>query len=138
MNEELGTVNAELQSRVDELTRASSDMKNLLDSTEIIAVFLDGKFRVRLFTESATQVFRLILSDVGRPLADIVTDLSYADLQRDATQVLRTLVFSDKQVGTRDHRRFRVRIMPYRTLANVIDGVVITCTNITEAKPASD
>jgi chemotaxis methyl-accepting protein methylase len=128
MNEELGTVNAELQSRVDELTRASSDMKNLLDSTEIIAIFLDSKFRVRLFTDSATRVFRLIAGDVGRPLGDIVTELTYPDLQKDATQVLRTLAFSDKQVSA-GNRRYRVRIMPYRTLDNVIDGVVITCTN---------
>jgi two-component system CheB/CheR fusion protein len=128
MNEELGTVNAELQARVDELTRATSDMKNLLDSTALIAVFLDARFRVRLFTDSATRIFRLIASDVGRPLGDIVSDLSYPDLQDDAAQVLRTLVFSDKQVETRDGRRFRVKIMPYRTLANVIDGVVITCT----------
>ena len=130
MNEELGTVNAELQSRVDELTRSSNDMKNLLDSTLLIAIFLDGKFRVRLFTDSATQVFRLIPSDAGRPLTDIVTDLSYPDLLKDAAQVLRTLVFSDKLVYTQDGRRFRVRILPYRTAANVIDGVVITCSGI--------
>ena len=134
MNEELQTVNAELQARVDELTRASSDMKNLLDSTEIITLFLDEAFHVRLFTQHATQLFKLIPGDVGRALSDIVTDLSYPGLQQDAAQVLRTLVFSDKQVQTQDGRWFRVRIMPYRTLANVIDGVVITCTNITEAK----
>ncbi|HEY1772709.1 MAG TPA: CheR family methyltransferase [Gammaproteobacteria bacterium] len=127
MNEELGTVNAELQARVDELTRATSDMKNLLDSTALVAVFLDARLRVRLFTDSATRIFRLIASDVGRPLTDIVSDLSYPDLQDDAAQVLRTLVFSDKQVETRDGRRYRVKIMPYRTLANFIDGVVITC-----------
>ena len=134
MNEELQTVNAELQARVDELTRASSDMKNLLDSTEIITLFLDNDFHVRLFTQHATQLFKLIPSDVGRPLSDIVTDLAYPYLQDDAAHVLRTLVFSDRQVDTHDGRWFRVRIMPYRTLNNVIDGVVITCTNITEAK----
>ena len=134
MNEELQTVNAELQARVDELTRASSDIKNLLDSTEIITIFLDSAFCVRLFTQHATQIFKLIPSDVGRPLSDIVTDLTYNDLQQDAAQVLHTLVFSDKQVEARGGRWFRVRIMPYRTLSNVIDGVVITCTNITEAK----
>ena len=134
MNEELQTVNAELQARVDELTRASSDMKNLLDSTEIITLFLDNDFHVRLFTQHATQIFKLIPGDIGRPLSDIVTDLSYPALQEDAARVLRTLVFSDKQVETGDGRWFRVRIMPYRTLSNVIDGVVITCTNITEAK----
>jgi two-component system CheB/CheR fusion protein len=134
MNEELQTVNAELQARVDELTRAGSDMKNLLDSTEIVTIFLDSGLCVRLFTHHATQLFKLIPGDVGRPLSDIVSDLSYPDLQRDAAEVLRSLVFSDKQVETRDGRWFRVRIMPYRTLSNVIDGVVITCTNITDAK----
>ena len=134
MNEELQTVNAELQARVDELTRAGSDMKNLLDSTELITVFLDGAFRVRMFTQQATQVFKLIPGDVGRPLSDVATDLSYPDLHEDAAHVLRTLVFCDKQVETKDSRWFRVRIMPYRTLTNVIDGVVVTCTNITEAK----
>ena len=134
MNEELQTVNTELQARVEELMRASSDMKNLLDSTEIITVFLDNGFCVRLFTQHATQIFKLIPADIGRPLSDIVTDLSYPTLHDDAARVLRTLVFSDKQVETGDRRWFRVRIMPYRTLSNVIDGVVITCTNITEAK----
>jgi hypothetical protein len=114
--------------------RASSDMKNLLDSSEVITVFLDQAFHVRLFTQHATQIFKLIPSDVGRPLSDVVTDLSYRDLEQDAAHVLRTLVFSDKQVETTDGRWYRVRIMPYRTLSNVIDGVVITCTNITEAK----
>lgn len=132
MNEELQTVNAELQSKVDDLTRASSDMRNLLDSTDIVTVFLDASLRVRRFTLNATQVFKLIPGDTGRPLSDIVTDLEYRELAQDAQRVLRMLAFSEKLIDATGGRRFKVRIMPYRTLDNVIDGVVITCVNITE------
>ncbi len=134
LNEELQTVNAELQSKVDELSSMNNDMKNLLNSTDIATVFLDNALNVRRFTTQATQLFKLIPGDVGRPITDIVTDLHYPELQADAQEVLRTLVFSEKQIATRDGRWFKVRIMPYRTLENVIDGVVITFTDITEAK----
>jgi len=134
LNEELQTVNAELQSKVDELSATSNDMKNLLNSTDIATIFLDNQLHVRRFTREATQIFKLIGSDVGRPLTDIVNELNYPTLHDDAQEVLRTLVFSEKQITTRDQRWFVVRIMPYRTLENVIDGVVITLIDISEAK----
>ena len=134
LNEELQTVNAELQSKLDDLSRANNDMTNLLNSTEIATVFLDGKLNVRRFTEPATKIIKLIPGDVGRPLSDLVTDLDYTDLSNDAQDVLRTLVFSEKQVATRDGRWFTVRIMPYRTTDNVIDGLVITFIDISAAK----
>lgn len=134
LNEELQTVNAELQSKVDDLSRVNNDMINLLNSTEIATIFLDGELCVRRFTTHATHLFKLIQGDVGRPLSDVVTELDYPQLQQDAQEVLRTLVFSDKLVHTHDGRSFKVRIMPYRTLDNRIDGVVITFTNITEYK----
>lgn len=134
LNEELQMVNAELQSKVDELSATSSDMKNLMDSTDIATVFLDNALRVRRFTSQATHIFKLIPGDVGRPLSDIVHDLDYPDLQDDAQEVLRTLVFSEKQIPSRDAGWYIVRIMPYRTLENVIDGVVITFIDISEAK----
>ncbi|OGB04105.1 MAG: chemotaxis protein CheB [Burkholderiales bacterium RIFCSPHIGHO2_12_FULL_61_11] len=134
LNEELQTVNAELQSKVDDLSIVNNDMKNLLDSTEIATVFLDDKMRVRRFTPHATHLFKLIQSDVGRPLSDITTELNYPGLQNDAQEVLRTLAFMEKQIAARDGCWFRVRIMPYRTQDNVIDGVVITFINITEFK----
>lgn len=134
LNEELQTVNLELQAKVDDLSMANSDMKNLLNSTDIATVFLDGALHVRRFTTQATRLFKLIPGDTGRPLSDIVTDLDYAELQGDAREVVRSLVFSEKQIATRDGRWFTVKIMPYRTLDNVIDGVVITFTDITEAK----
>ncbi len=134
LNEELQTVNAELQSKVDDLTNVRNDMANLLNSTEIATVFLDNALNVRRFTPHALQLFRLIQGDVGRPLADLVTDLNYPQLVHDAREVLRSLVFKEIEAGTADARWFRVRVMPYRTLTDQIDGVVITFTDITEIK----
>ncbi len=134
LNEELQSVNAELQSKVDELSSANNDMKNLLNSTDIATVFLDNALHVRRFTSQATKLFKLIPGDVGRPLSDIVTDLSYPGLLNDAEEVLRTLVFAEREVSTTDGRWFQVKIMPYRTLENVIDGVVITFNDVGRAK----
>ena len=132
LNEELQTVNAELQSKVEDLTWVQNDMANLLNSTEIATVFLDNEMKVRRFTSHATNLFKLIPGDVGRPLSHVVTDLDYPRLKDDAQEVLRTLAFQEKQIGTHDGRWYRVRIMPYRTQDNVIDGVVITFTDISE------
>lgn len=134
MNEEILTVNTELQAKLDTLQWVNNDMKNLLNSTEIATVFLNNKLHLRRFTVHTTQIFRLLPQDEGRPLSDIVTDLDYPQLQQDATDVLRTLVVSDKQIQTYDGRWFDVRIMPYRTMDNIIDGVVITFVDISLAK----
>jgi chemotaxis protein methyltransferase CheR/two-component system CheB/CheR fusion protein len=134
MNEELQTVNAELQAKVTDLSWVNNDMNNLLNSMEIATVFLDNALNIRRFTSHATQLFKLIVGDISRPLSDIVTDLDYPQLQEDAQGVLRTLVFLEKQVKTHDGRWYKVRIMPYRTQDNVIDGVVITLIEITETK----
>ena len=131
LNEELQTVNAEQQSKMDELSRLNSDMRNLLNSTEIVTVFLDNELHVRRFTTGADKLFKLIPGDVGRPLSDIVSDLIYPEITEEAREVLRTLAFSEKQIATTDGRWFSVRIMPYRTMEDVIAGVVITFTNIT-------
>jgi two-component system CheB/CheR fusion protein len=134
LNEELQTLNAELQSKVDELSRASNDMKNLLDSTNIATLFLDKELNVRRFTAPATKIIKLIPGDVGRPVTDLASDLSYPTLPDDVREVLRTLVPTERSVATRDGRWFTVRIMPYRTLDDRIDGVVITFADITPAK----
>jgi len=134
LNEELQTVNAEQQSKMDELSRVNNDMRNLLNSTEIVTVFLDNQLHIRRFTTGADKLFKLIPGDVGRPLSDIVSDLIYPDMAEEALEVLRTLVFSEKQITTADGRWFSVRIMPYRTMEDVIAGVVITFANITAAK----
>jgi len=134
MNEELQTVNTELQAKVDELSRASNDMKNLLDSTDIATLFLDKELKVRRFTPQATKVIKLIAADAGRPITDLASDLCYPELADDAREVLRKLAAVEKPIGARDGRWFTVRIMPYRTQDDRIDGVVITFANITGAK----
>ena len=134
LNEELQTVNAEQQAKMDEFSRVNDDMRNLLNSTEIVTVFLDNSLHIRRFTTGADKLFKLIPGDVGRPLSDIVTDLLYPEMAAESREVLRTLAFSEKQISTADGRWYSVRIMPYRTMENVIAGVVITFANITAAK----
>jgi two-component system CheB/CheR fusion protein len=134
LNEELQTVNHELQSKVDEFSRANNDMKNLLNSTDIATLFLDGELRVRRFTTPTARIIKLIPGDKGRAITDIASDLLDSTLADDAREVLRTLVFKEKQVATRDGRWFSIRVMPYRTLENVIDGVVITFTDASSCK----
>lgn len=134
MNEELQTINTELQTKLDDLALAQSDMQNVLNSIEIAILFLDGKLNVRRFTERAAKIINLRESDVGRPLSDLTTSLHYPTLHGDALETLRTLAFSEKQVPANDDRWFTVRIMPYRRLDNMIDGVVITLLDITETK----
>lgn len=134
MNEELLMVNHELQAKVDELSRASDDMTNLLNSTDIATLFLDGELKVRRFTTQTTGIIKLIPGDAGRPITDLVTELDYPGLAEDAREVLRSLVFHERQVSARDGRWFTVRIMPYRTQDNRIDGVVVTFVDIGEVK----
>jgi len=134
MNEELQTVNNELQANVDELSHANNDMKNLLDSTDIATLFLDNNLRVRRFTAQTSKVTQLIHSDVGRPITDIASALLYPQLAEDAREVLRTLVKVDRQISLPSGEWFAARILPYRTLENMIDGVVITFTDITVSK----
>ncbi|MDO9166987.1 MAG: PAS domain-containing protein, partial [Rhodoferax sp.] len=134
INEELQTVNHELQAKVTELSRTSNDMKNLLDSTEIATLFLDDALNVRRFTAQTTRVIKLIPGDIGRPVTDIVTDLNYPEMVQDAHDVLRTLVFRERDVSTAEGHWFKVRTMPYRTQENRIDGLVITFSDITASK----
>lgn len=134
LNEELQTVNAELQAKVDEWAATSNDMKNLLNSTDIATVFVDKRLHVRRFTRQATRIFKFIPGDIGRPLTDIVHQLDYPGLSQDIETVLKTLAYSEKQIASREGGWYIVRIMPYRTLENVIDGAVITFIDISEAK----
>jgi len=134
LNEELQTVNAQLQTKLDDLSRASNDLNNLLNSMEIATVFLDNALNIRRFTSNCTKIFKLISSDLGRPLSDISNDLEYPQLQQDVEEVLRTLIFKEQQIKASTQRWFKVRIMPYRTHDNIIDGVVITFIDISETK----
>ena len=134
LNEELHTVNQELEIRLDELSHTNNDMKNLLDSTDIATLFLDNNLCVRRFTSETSKVTKLIPGDIGRPITDIASALLYTELAEDARQVLRTLEKIEKQISTPDGNWFAARILPYRTMENMIDGVVITFTDITVSK----
>lgn len=134
MNEELQTINTELQTKLDDLALAQSDMQNVLNSIEIAVLFLDQELNVRRYTERASTIISLRESDIGRPLSDLTTTLLYPELQQDAQQTLNTLAVAEKQIRTTDSRWFSVRIIPYRRLDNVIDGVVITLVDITDTK----
>ncbi|HEX5356268.1 MAG TPA: PAS domain-containing protein, partial [Aquabacterium sp.] len=134
MNEELQTINGELQAKLDDLALAQSDMQNLLNSTDIATLFLDNELNVRRFTEQATRIFHLREADVGRPLSDLANTLNYPDLHQDARETLRTLSSCEKQISTTDGHWYTVRIMPYRTLTNMIQGAVLTFVDITVSK----
>jgi len=131
MNEELQTINAELQSKLDDLALAQSDMQNLLNSIDIAVLFLDQDLNVRRYTERATHLINLRENDLGRPLSDLTGKLRYPELHSDAAHTLRTLEVSKRNVKTDDGRYFSARIMPYRRLDHVIDGVVITLVETT-------
>ena len=134
LNEEMMTVNAELQVKVDELTLSNSDMKNLLNRTEIATIFLDNDLNIRRFTPEATGIFNLIQSDIGRPISHIVSKLRYDDIVTDVRKVLDLLMYKEAQVQAKDGHWYIMRIMPYRTHDNAIDGVVINFIDITAMK----
>ena len=133
INEELSTVNSELQTKVADLSRANNDMNNLLAGTGIGTVFIDHNLRILRFTPAATQIINLILSDVGRPVSHLVSNLvGYDSLVADAQAVLETLIPKVVDVQTTEAKHYTMRILPYRTLDNVIEGAVITFVEITE------
>lgn len=136
LNEELVTVNSELQGKLDDLADANDDLQNLLNSTEIPTIFLDNELRIKRFTLEAKRVSSLIAVDVGRPLSDIVSKLTYDRLLEDAQTVLQTLVVKEQEVQTADGSWFFMRILPYRTSRNTIDGLVLTFLDITKNKQA--
>lgn len=134
LNEELQTVNIELQSKINDFMVANNDMKNLLNSTDIATLFLDKDLNIRRFTDETTKLFKLRQSDIGRPFTDMVSNLVYPDIIKHAHEVLRLLVFKETEIATNDQQWFIVRIMPYRTFDDRIDGLVITFIEITKAK----
>jgi two-component system CheB/CheR fusion protein len=138
LNEELQTVNVELQSKVSDSMQANNDMKNLLNSTEIATLFLDKELKIRRFTDSLTNIFKLRQADIGRPFTDQVSELQYPDIDIDCYLVLKTLLAKESFITTSDNRWFNVRIMPYRTLDDRIDGLVITFNDITASKDSED
>jgi two-component system CheB/CheR fusion protein len=134
LNEELQTLNYELQSKVGDFMRANDDMKNLLNSTEIATLFLDKDLNIRRFTDHVADIIKIRNTDIGRPFTELVTDLQYPEIGENARQVIITLISFQVAIVTNDGRWFEVRIMPYRTVDDRIDGLVITFTDITIAK----
>lgn len=138
VNEELITLNAELQSKIEQLSRAEDDMRNLLNSTNIGTIFLDSEMRIKRFTSEAVKIINLINTDVGRPIEHIVTNLHYNSLTNDIKGVLTSLNSIEREVQTKEGSWYLLRIMPYKTVDNIIDGVVLTFTEMTTYKNASD
>jgi two-component system CheB/CheR fusion protein len=135
LNEELMTINAQYQTKTDELSQRNNDMKNLLDSTEIGTIFLDNNLKVKNFTPQATQIFNLIQSDIGRPIAHISSNLRYENLANDVAEVIDRLITKEIELKTVDNESwYYMHILPYRTADNFIDGVVITFSNVTKFK----
>ncbi len=139
VNEELATVNAELQAKVTDLSRVNNDMNNLLSGTGIGTIFVDNQMRIMRFTPASTRIINLLPSDAGRPVGHFVSNLTgYDNLLPDVQSVLDTLVPKEADVETADGRWYKMRIMPYRTLDNVIEGAVISFFDITEMKQTDE
>jgi two-component system CheB/CheR fusion protein len=136
LNEELSTVNTELQAKVDDLSRATDDMQNLLNNTQVATIFLDDQLRVNRYTEHAKGLINLIPTDIGRPLTDLASKLDYGRLAEDCRDVLRTPARKEVEVRAKDGSWHLMRILPYRTAENVINGVVITFVDIDRVKKA--
>ncbi|MBA9079157.1 CheR family methyltransferase [Rufibacter quisquiliarum] len=135
LNEELMTINLQYQTKTEELINSNNDMKNLLDSTEIATIFLDQHHNIKNFTPQATQIFNLIRSDVGRSITHIASNLKYQNITKDVKEVLAKLQSKEIHIQTADERQwYSMRIMPYRTVENFINGAVLTFTNITAFK----
>ncbi|MBI5626696.1 MAG: PAS domain-containing protein [Nitrosomonadales bacterium] len=137
VNEELITVNTELQAKIEQLAGMQNDMKNLLDNINTGTIFLDERMNIKRFTREAAQVYRLAASDVGRPLGDIKSNIEDEDLLADAQTVLDTLAPCEREVHTTGGAWYLARIQPYRTLDNVIEGVVLTFVDISDFKRTS-
>ena len=136
MNEELHTVNAELKSKLESISTAHSDLQNLINSTEMGALFLDPELRIKLFTPAVVQHFNIAESDIGRPISDFTHRLVHEGLERDARAVLRNLEPYAREVATADGRWLVLRMRPYRTIDDRIDGVVVTFFDITLRREA--
>lgn len=134
INEELQTVNSELKLNLEAISRAHSDLQNLMAATDFGTLFLDASLRIKLFTEHVTDLFSVTPADEGRPITDFAHRLEYTDLVKDARTVLADLVPVRREVCSRDQHWYDLRMRPYRTVEDKIDGVVITFIDITVSK----
>ena len=138
INEELTTVNQELKSKIGEVSRANSDLQNLMASTAIATVFLDRQLRISRYTPAAVTLFNLIPTDIGRPLSDLHTQLDLPDLTAHADRVLADLREIESEARHEDGRCFHVRLLPYRTTEDQIAGVVLTLLDVTRRKAVEE
>jgi two-component system, chemotaxis family, CheB/CheR fusion protein len=134
VNEELTTVNQELKFKIEELSQTNNNFQNLINSTDIGTIFLDRSFRVQMFTPAAREIFNLIPADIGRPLSDITHHVKGDGLMTDAETVLENLQTIEREVRTTDDRVYTMRVLPYRTMEDRINGVVVTFYDTTERK----
>jgi two-component system CheB/CheR fusion protein len=134
INEELHIVNAEAQSKNEALTRLNSDLRNLMESTQIATLFLDRDMRIGSYTPAMTDLFHLREGDIGRPITEISARVNYPELKEDVAQVLRHLGVTERMLyGRGDERTYLLRVRPYRTLDDVIDGTVLTFVDVSES-----
>jgi two-component system, chemotaxis family, CheB/CheR fusion protein len=133
-NEELVTINAKNLQKVDELTKSNSDSNNLMESTEIASLFLDLDLRVRRFTPAVSHITNLHPSDMGRPVSDIPTLMETLDVHALARHVIEKPERQTLEVRDKNNRWYEMRLMPYRTIDNVIDGVTIAFIDITDLR----
>jgi PAS domain S-box-containing protein len=138
INEELRTVNQELKVKIEEISVTSNNLQNLINSAGVATIFLDRAFCIQLYTPAAQQLFNLIPTDYGRPISDITHRLNYDELLPDAETVLHKLALLERELTTTDHRTFLMRMLPYRTAEDRIQGVVLTLFDITERKQAEE
>lgn len=138
VNEELITVNQELKNKVDEVSRVNSDLQNLMAASDIGTIFLDRELRVTRYTPHVEGLFNLIPTDINRPLAHVTHDLQFDRLVTDSARVLDRLVPLEREVAHHDGRWFLMRLLPYRTIEDRIDGVIITFVDITARKQAEE
>jgi len=134
INEELQTVNSELKSKLELISRANSDLQNLLAATDFGTLFLDSGLNIKRFTEPARELFSITASDEGRPITDFAHQLEYNELVKDARSVIKSLAPLRREIRSRKERWYDVRMRPYRTVDDKIDGVVITFVDITDRK----
>ncbi len=137
-NEELVTVNTELQNKVDELSQVNNDISNLLASTEIGTIFLDTDLNIKRFTPAMTKIFNLIQKDIDRPIGHITTKIEYGDLVTNVEEVLKTLSRQEHEVRDKKGNWYVVNISPYRTIDNVIEGIVMTFVDVTQVKQSAE
>jgi two-component system CheB/CheR fusion protein len=138
VNEELVTVNAELEVKIEQLANVQNDMKNLYDNINVGTIFLDRQLVIRNFTREATRVYHLVSSDVGRPLIDIKSELEGVDMLAEAQFVVETLKPYEREVRVTGGDWYLVRIQPYRTLDNAVDGLALTFVPLTDIKEMRD